>query len=41
MLTFIVWMAFFVALALLASRYGVDSRPGVTTQRLDWSVRSF
>ena len=40
MLVLILWMLFFVALALLALRYGADSRPDVNDRQLDWSVRT-
>jgi hypothetical protein len=41
MFAIIFWVLFFIALALLAPRYGVDSRPSVNDRQLDWSVRSF
>jgi hypothetical protein len=39
MLVLIFWTLFFVVLAVLALRYGADSRPGVNERQLDWSVR--
>ena len=39
MLVLVFWMLFFAALAVLALRYGADSRPDINDRQLDWSVR--
>jgi hypothetical protein len=41
MFALLLWMLFFVVLALLAPRFGVESRPTVNDRQLDWSVRTF
>jgi len=41
MLALVLLILFFVVLALLALRFGADSRPNINDRQLDWTERTF